>query len=236
MEKYAFFDFDGTIYDGFSINDFIKYVAKITESSWAIDEEKKIIESYMLGKINYQEGTLKIFNILSKLLKGSRVKTINQYAENLIKTNKAKFFSWSIQTIKYLRNNNFRIVLVSASITPIIKAAAKYLKADKMYCSNLIVSKDKYTGQIGQILDSKNKSDILGSLLNTFSSDTLKIGFGDSTGDANMFKKMDVSFVVNYHQKEMLSLSRKEGWNVVNKNNELNQIKRLLESKLKNTE
>ncbi len=222
MKKYAFFDFDGTLYNGFSTNRFVIYLAgKLPDSEWALAQEKDIIDSYRSGKLNYRDGTFRITELQAKLLKGFDEAEIRNLSQEFWDYEKNNIYSWVPGLISFLKEKDYTVYLVTASITPNIEVISGLLNVDRIFSTSFVIEDGRYNGNVLQILDSDTKSEVLKEFISTIPKTNFKIGFGDSTGDIGMLALMDKSFVVNAHQEELKVMAKDKGWVLLEDGNEI---------------
>lgn len=220
MKKYAFLDFDGTLYNGFSINDFIKFLADKNKYDWAFDEEKDILSSYQSKTLSYEDATNRIFQLCGKVLKGKQVSGVKEVAREFWSTNN-KIFPWAKEVIDILKNKDFVVYLASAAITVNVESAAEILGIDKFFSSEFTIVDGIYSGDIKDILHSHLKEKKIVDIVSSISPKPFTIGIGDSTGDVGMLSLMDKAFIVNPHQEEIIRIADENGWYIAKNGEEL---------------
>ena len=125
--------------------------------------------------------------------------------------------------------DNYRFVgLLSASPNPIIEAIGRYLKTDNYFSSELEIKNNKYTGRVIRILSNEAKKQAIHGILDHSLIKSLKLGFGDSTGDIEMLSFVDHAFVINPHQEEIKTIAKKSKWNLVDSNNIISTLKKII--------
>ena len=211
--KKAFFDVDGTIYQGSTSHDSINYLNEmgIIDTTF-YSRYWDFNTAYKEGKLSYQEVVDGAMRTLMSSLNNLSISNIEvELKQYLINNN--KIYPYVNQVIDFLQRNNYEIFLISAGIDPAIKAIAEYLGINNFYTSTQKVLNGKYTDQDIHILHSSDKEEIINSLLNDIKhSESINIGWGDTTGDKSMLSQVDLAFVVNPHQQEMLDLSKENNW------------------------
>jgi HAD superfamily hydrolase (TIGR01490 family) len=201
MKKYAFFDIDNTIYDGYTTSGFYLFLAKKgIKKSWILKQDKKLTQLYHGGQIDYTEVTNKVIQLQADIIKGFSVTQIHQLQDQFIGENN-RLFPWVKPLFKLLENHQFTTYLLSAAASPSTQAIAHYLKTDKYFVSELEIKNGKYTGKVLNILNDEAKSHTVHRILGHLSKSSYKIGFGDSTGDIAMLELMNDAFVINPHQQ-----------------------------------
>ena len=228
MSNYAFFDVDQTIYDGYSTPDFYLYlVSQGFGGDWTIKKDKEIGELYGSGQISYKIAGEKVTQLLADTIKGHEVDEINHFAKQFLMV-KNKLKPFAVELITMLKRNDHQTILVSGSTTPSVEAIRHVSGADKILCTKLEIGNNKYTGQVSQMLDDIEKKKAILDEYKLDNPDSIKLGFGDSTGDVPMLSLCDHVFVITPHQEDMIALSKAKRWNLVSNENVLEIVKQIL--------
>jgi len=228
MSNFAFFDVDQTIYNGYSTPDFYLYlVTQGMGGAWTIAKDQEIGKLYKAGKITYKHAGEQVVQLLADTIAGHSVEKIKGLASQWVSTSlKVKPFVKEVVTI--LKANNFRTILVSGSSIPNVEAIFEVSGADIFHSTGLEVVDNKYTGKVIHMLDDEAKKSLILSNYKLDSSNCLKFGFGDSTGDVPMLSLCDHAFVISPHQDEMRLLSLAKGWHLVTNDNIIEIVRKTL--------
>jgi HAD superfamily hydrolase (TIGR01490 family) len=226
--KYAFFDVDNTIYDGYTASELLFYM---TENGYCAkrlhDRYLQAVIDYDLRKINYNEISQIALDIVSAALEGKGIKESKEFVKSMLEKKSKVFNAWVEPVMKYLKKNDFTILLVSAGPDLIIEEIAKMVNADKWYATKIEAKNGKYTGAECKLINEDAKSEIMNTLRKDKDLETT-IGFGDSTGDIPMLKRVDLAFVVkNDHHKEMMEyaeFAKEKGWTVFSNADEVIKV------------
>lgn len=228
MSNYAFFDVDQTIYDGYSISDFYLYlVSQGLGGDWTIAKDKEIGELYGSGQITYKAAGESVIQLLADTIKGYDVDQIQNFANKFLLT-KNKIKPFAVELVSILKHSGYETILVSGSPTPNVEAIGSAVGSDRTLCTALAILNNKYTGKVVHMMDDIEKKKTIVSKCRLDGTDSIKIGFGDSTGDLAMLSLCDHTFVINPHQEEMVELSKAKGWNLVTSGNILEVVKKTL--------
>lgn len=171
--KLAVFDFDSTLMDG----ETLEYLAK----DFGIEHQvKQITDLAMNGKLDFFES----LNNRVSLLKGMSLDTVNRICLNLPPMTGVK------EIIKYLQDNNYKVVCFSGGFKNATVPFAKRFNLDGEF-SNILHSKNNIlTGFVGgEMMFNNSKGEMLQTLqklLKIPKSDTITIG--DGANDLSMFK------------------------------------------------
>ena len=157
MQKYAFFDVDNTIYDGYSTSGFYLFlVDKDVCSSSILKKDEELGKLYHSGKIDYTEASRRVVELQAEAVKGLTLQKVTELGDEFIEKNK-KLFPFVSDLFKILERNYFQTYLISAAASPSIEAIARFLKTDKYFSSDLEVKANKYTGKVSQMLNNEEK-------------------------------------------------------------------------------
>ncbi|OGK16314.1 hypothetical protein A2774_05220 [Candidatus Roizmanbacteria bacterium RIFCSPHIGHO2_01_FULL_39_12c] len=229
MHKYAFFDIDNTIFDGYCTSDFYFFLAKrgfVKNTDFVYRRDKEIGKDYHSGKIDYAEASRQVVQLIADILKGFSKKKVKIWKEEFIKDHN-KLFDWVKPLFDFLESDDFFIYLISAAASPPVEAISDFLKTDKFYASNLMTKDDIYTGKIDFMLNYEEKTKLIHRITSHLEH-SFKIGFGDSLGDVDMLKHMNKAFLYQPIKKELITLAKEEEMYIVDKNNILATVKRNL--------
>ncbi|MBP9670658.1 HAD-IB family hydrolase [Candidatus Woesebacteria bacterium] len=228
MSNHAFFDVDQTIYDGNSTSDFYLYlVSQGLGGEWTIAKDKEIGELYSSGQITYKAAGESAIQLLADTIKGYDVGQIQNFANKFLLT-KNKIKPFVVELISILKNSDYETILVSGSPTPNVEAIGSAAGTDRALCTTLEILNNKYTGKVIHMMDDIEKKKVIISKCRLDSTDSIKIGFGDSTGDVAMLSLCNHAFVINPHQEEMVALAIAKGWHLVTSDNILEVVKKTL--------
>ena len=231
MKKFAFFDIDNTLYNGYSTTDFNLYLVnkEICPPKFKTTNIE-INQACINGDLKYEVAAKMVIQLTADIVKGHAVDEIAVLADTFM-NEKDRFFPFVPNLFNFLFENNFEIHLVSAAAGPIADGMARFLKTTNYFCSDFEVVENKYTGKVVKFLNNDEKSQAAESVLSKFPGNHLTIAFGDTTGDAEMLSLVNHAFVINPHQPEMINLTKKNSWNLVTNEDILKKVHFL--SKLK---
>src|SRR3989338_6288020 len=96
MNKYAFFDIDGTIYDGYITSEFYLFLANknlIENPAFVYETDKKIGDLYYGENIGYREASRRVIELAADILKVRTVREVNKWLK-LFMNQRKKIFPW----------------------------------------------------------------------------------------------------------------------------------------------
>lgn len=217
MKRYAFFDVDQTIYNGFCTSTFYLFLAKnhyVKDTDVIYKKDRQIGVDFKNGKLNYAEISEKVVLLTADILKGIEEKKVIEWQEEFM-VHHNNLFPWVKDLFNLLKEKEYEIYFISGGASPGINAVATYLEIDKVYASNLSIKNGIYTGEVEVFLNYEEKTKlihrIVGHLPNSF-----KIGFGDSMGDVDMLSHMNVSFLYNPQNATLKKIAAEKHWYIVN--------------------
>ena len=205
MKKIAFFDFDNTIYNGYTYQDFIDHTSEtIIKTNKFQNKTKHILQITS----NYNDIVSGIAEVVGEIINGWSHKEFEEYCR--ISCNRRKIFDWVIPVTDFLRSNNFENIIVTASFEEMVADSLEVLQIDKTYCSLFGLANQKYTGKIKLLLNEEKK---VKAIKNEISDqDTFSVAFGDSMGDAPMLDAVDLPFLVRSYNIEIENIAKQKGW------------------------
>lgn len=224
MKKYAFFDIDNTIYDGYITSGFYLFLAdRKLVPDFVYEKDKEISRLYYSGKIDYAEGTRRVVKLMAQILKGKRIKAVDKWQKDFI-INRNRLFPWVDKLFSLLKKKNYVIYLISAAASPSVEAVTDFLGIKKFFSSNLVIKNGVYTGETENILNYEEKKKLIHRIIGHLGK-CKRVGFGDSSGDIDMLSSVDIAFLYNPQSKDLKRIAEEKGWHIVNKKNILKTVK-----------
>lgn len=224
--KYAFFDVDYTLYNGYLSNDFDLFLVEAGHVPEAVaNDEKALTEAFVNGEIGYREAVERALQIHAICVKGRSVKDIEALGLEFIKRHD-KLFSWVKEGMRHLKERGYSIYLISASPLTAIKPIAEVIGADKFFGTALTIKDGVYTGAVETILNYEEKHRLVESLVAKTLGD-FHVGFGDSIGDVDMLTHMDKAVLHEPKSPELLDLAKEKNWIVADRDSMLTVIQEL---------
>lgn len=205
MNKVAFFDFDNTIYDGYTYEDVINY---ISQNILRDDKFQVQVKHVLKTSSNYNEIVVGIANVVSEMIIGWNYEKFLECCEYACK--REKILDWVVPVTRFLKMQGFRNILVTASFEEMLVDSLKIINIDETFCSIFEKSDDKYTGKIKLLLNDEKKVDAIQNIISE--ENTFSIAFGDSMGDAPMLGSVDMAFLVRSNDNEIENLAKEKGW------------------------
>lgn len=215
----AFFDVDGTLFSGYIIQNFPRYLADNghieTEYSIKID---KIIMNYESKKIEYREAAESVAILYALALKGKHNKEIKQWAKDFMQFYiPAKILPYSKQLILQIKNLFDVTIAISGSpIEPIIEL--KILGFDKLFGSLIELKNGVYTGKvITNLILGEEKAKTVKKISKELSIDLYRsIAFGDTDQDVFLLNMVGLPIALNPNKK-LRTICNSKDWLILEK-------------------
>ncbi|GIK83748.1 MAG: hypothetical protein BroJett025_03700 [Patescibacteria group bacterium] len=228
MRKIALIDLDKTLYNGYTLIDFIlNYVIPNNLTSKKnVEAAKKLVNEFTNQTISYNDATAQGVALAGEILKGRTVAEVKEWQFHFF--NIEKIFPFAPQLLEKLKKNSFEIYIVSATVEPVVSHIANELGVQSF--SSQIETKDGiYTGKVLKLLNEEAKAEIVKQLeIGTI--DLLSLGFGDSSGDLDLLKVVDHAFVLEPKESEVIKTAEKNQWHVVTRDTILPTVSAIIET------
>jgi len=210
----VFFDIDGTLIRGQTQKIFLQ----ILRNEGIIPFfDNLAISLWFLGyKFRILRNTQKIREFAYRKLDNIDVEIIDKIIEDNFSQFSDKFFSKSHDIIQRYKNQGDKIILVSASIEPIIIKICRSLNIDDYICTKLEVSNGKYTGKIidKAIYGREKINQVKNFLSNSLEIFNQTICYNDHISDLYLMLFADIPICVNPDQK-LKKIAKEKGWEII---------------------
>lgn len=208
MTKFAFFDLDGTLYNGLSTLDFYHLMINNgLADNKLLQQNNELQAKYDAGLLSYHQTAKAVVSLAMGLLKDLSRKQILDLEDEFIKVS-LKFYPYTRALINLLHQNGFFCYIVSAATFPPVEAIGRELHMP-FFASTGVMKDHTYTGEMKLFLNGEAKRKKIHEVLAQAGQPTFSLGFGDSTGDLPLLESADKAFVINPHQEEMKQLSKR---------------------------
>lgn len=224
-KPFAFIDIDGTVYNGFTIADIAPEQFKsglMTRKS--LDDLFAMYKSYRRGDTPYEKVADTALHIWGEGLKGSSFKEIQDQTHEFF-SHSSKLHSFAKELVKLLKSHGYTTIIVTGEPQFVAQYFHIELSTDAYISSIYEVSDDIITGKTERSLGtSDGKLKVIHSLEGTLDN---SFAFGDSEGDADMLELVTHSMCVN-PTEGLRKIAIENNWNIVNENNVLDTVKKIL--------
>lgn len=227
-QNIAFFDVDQTIYHGYSMQDFYLYlVAQKLCDDLVAEKDRKIVRSYLAKEIDYTEATNRVAALQAEALQGKSIAEVAKLADEFIES-QGKLFPFVTELFALLSDAGFTIYLLSAATNPTIEAIGRKLQTNNYFSSKLAVLDGTYTGVVEHMLNNEEKVLQMKRILADVPSESVTLGFGDSSGDMDMLTAVQYAFVIHAHEPKLLELAVQNNWRVVTDETILAEVRSII--------
>lgn len=227
INKVALFDLDKTMYNGYSLIDFMfEFIIpnKLT-SEKNVEKAEKLVYEFTNQLISYNAATTQAVHLAAEILKNRTVAEVAEWQHSFFK--KEKMFPFVTELFDLLKKNGFEIYIISATVEPIVSYIARSLGVES-FSSNLEIADNTYTGKLGTLLNKKEKAKIV-KHLKIDSRNLFSLGYGDSSGDVDFLATVVHAFLLEPTESDVIKLAEKKEWHIVNRDNIFQVTKSIIE-------
>ena len=176
------FDVDGTLLKAVSSWKFFH------EKLGTWEKGKKYAEQFFQGTITYENWA----KLDASLWRGEKLERIKQIVGSMPYTNGAQ------QVIATLRKHGFRVILLSAGLSPVIERIEKDIAVDASLANELKVKNGLLTGDVKTNVSFDNKNVVLTRMLKKFNSGIEECAaVGDDETMIPLFEEVSLSIAFN---------------------------------------
>ena len=208
--KIALFDIDKTIYQGLVILDLansqVKYGIISQESYSTICND---VDLYKKGVVGYEETIHNLLVHWASGLKGNLYNHVLTHAIDFL-SHKGKFFPFAGELISMLKETH-DVYFVTAEPSFVGKAVSYIFKANGYVSSKFELSNSTFTGNVEiSLARREDKMRVVQGLLNKYEKRG-SIAFGDSEGDIEMLRQVEIAVCIN-PTDGLRRVAEKKGW------------------------
>ncbi len=152
------------------------------------EKGKEYAQLFFSGKIDYEKWA----ELDASLWLGRSREEILEWA------NSVEYNDYAFELVEFLRENGFKIALLSSGLMCLAGRVARELKADYVFANELVFKDGKVAGVIPRV-DFEGKGVILRQLKEQLKPE-LTVAVGDGLNDLSMFREADVAIAINPHE------------------------------------
>ena len=196
MKSIALFDFDNTLYDGFSYFDLLhKQTDEGLLAPGTLLTANEAMSGYKSGATTYEEAVVSLLDIYAEGLKGKSYKAVCDSTHEFYRDSQ-KVYSFAHKIFDLLRVTH-DICLVTGEPQFIAESIADIHGLDSHYSTQYEVVDGVFTGGITSYLASRHeKHDAIRHLLQGYQAGG-SFAFGDSEGDMEMLAAVENPVCIN---------------------------------------
>lgn len=226
----AFFDLDGTLFEGFMIQSFPRYLAdeNFINATYP-DQIDGITSDFLSGKVTYREAAETVPCLYASALKGKDENNVECWAAKFSKTYLAKhLFSYSKKLVRGVSELVDVTIALSGSPYEVVQNF-KALEFDEVHGSRFEVRSGVYTGRVlANLILGEEKAKLAENISEELSIDLKRsIAFGDTDQDEPLLNIVGLPVGVNPTRK-LRVICESRGWKWLGKA-DLNNIDSVIE-------
>ncbi len=213
----AFFDFDGTIYNGLVAFDIFRFAFRngIMRFSEMITLSK-LSYYYVLDKFNLAER-VSINERLYKKIKGLNSKKLFESASEkfFLHHKNKKFYADITDIIEWHAKKGHRIVVVTSTIKEIVNPARKWVKIDEMIATEVETKNGIYTGTIKILPVGQNRINVIKDYCKKHDIDLSRsYAYSDHFSDIPLLESIG-NAIVTGPDRRLRAHAMKKGWKII---------------------
>lgn len=223
MKQVALFDFDNTIYKGYSVFDVLQAQEDgfIQKGVWS--EVEEYLVQYKKGEIPYKEAANKILTSWARGLKGKTYESALDYVRSFFDSHSDAFFPWFVEIIPNLLKSH-DVFIITTNFQFIAEIVVERYNLKGYIASEAEVVNGILTGSVGKSL-AGGKGEVA-ALLEKYTNKN-SIAVGDSENDINMLEHVEIP--ICFQPDDKLSQAAKERkWNIVDENTIISKFEEIL--------
>lgn len=216
MERFAVFDIDGTLIRWQLYHVVVHRLAK--EGYLGKDAQKIIKQGLSSWKDRQHDNSFKdyehqLVKLYEQKLPNIKLDVFDKIIDNIFEEYKDQTYLYTRNLITKLKNQNYKLFIVSGSHIELIDKIGKYYGFDDWVGMQYERSKKGFTGKI--LTNSLDKNWALKELI-TRNNVSIKnsIAIGDTKGDIPMLRLVDEAIAFNPNQA-LYDEATKNGWKIV---------------------
>ncbi len=214
--KAAFFDFDGTLYNGVIAFDFLKYLIKNKFlASDGISKLPSFLFHYIMDKLNLKNRYDTNKALYSKL-KGWNAKLIEEISSEFCQTSvKKNLYRDIVKMLKQHKKDGYKIIIVTSALREIIIPVKKILPVDDILATEIKIVNDIYSGKIKSLPVGHNRINVVRDYCKKNQIELSKsYAYSDHFSDVAMLKNAGRA-VATRPEKKLLSHAKSMGWKII---------------------
>ena len=182
----AFLDWDGTLREGFTINDWGSFLAQHGEFDIeAAHDIRARFNRFSEGATSYAKLSKAVPRVYANGLRGRSTSRTNELADEFVKMDFDRLFSATVTLLNMLESNRIRIVVISGSPQPVLEAYARELPLNEVHGVTVGKSKGRWNGELkNNPATTQAKREIVAKLIERYRP---LLALGDSEADEPLF-------------------------------------------------
>ncbi len=232
MKKFAFLDFDKTIYDGHIFFDWARYLRKRRFISFSqLVGLEGLFAQYKLGVLGYAETATKISYSFNQMLVGKDFDKAVALSRSFLVGEKLRLYKFTNELLQLLKDHGFKICLVTNEPDLLAELLKEELNLDDALGLGWRLRDGKVEqGILEDLFTAEGKRDLIRDYLNQREIEPADcIAMGDSANDIEMLKFVGRGFLLS-RQEKVLQKAKGTEIEVCTKDNVLEKVRASLKT------
>lgn len=200
MKALALFDWDGTLHQGVTANDWTEYLSLfVPNASRFAAAMKELLQDYRSGDVNYRYLVRKAAELYAKCLADVQVEHVASLAARFVEEDQLMLFDFVVPLLEELRSKKVGVIVVSGAPVEVLDAYRHILPIDRAY--GLVVERKngRFTGAIKHNYGLMGKKrDVVTTLM--AEGYTIKLAAGNTTSDLPLLEHAQRRFLISDEQ------------------------------------
>ncbi len=216
----AFFDFDGTLYDGIVAVDFVKSLIKNKSLRWwQIAKLSQFLYYYALDKFKLKDRYFINKKIYTKL-KGWDVKDLQAHARTYIQTKAPQKIMKDMKAIVAgHKKAGHTVVIITSALKEIVEPIRHQLPVDEIIATEVEIINDSYTGKLRNLPVGNVRAQIVENYCKHHGAALAHCyGYSDHYSDIPMLSLVGNPIAV-YPERRLKKHAKKQHWKIIEQTN-----------------
>lgn len=211
--KYAIFDLDGTVVNGYISTEFIHHLfGKGLFDAAEYGLFKTTLQSIREDKVTYDQFIDDWANSWARGISGQKVTDIETSSKHFIADNNHLFYDEAKEITKCLKKYGFKTYILSVGMSELVNLSCDCLNVDAAISTKVEHVNGIYTGKLLTTLHKINgKGLAIDNIIAKEESGNPYFAFGDSAGDTSMLERATYPVATN-PQPELCRIANERNW------------------------
>jgi HAD superfamily hydrolase (TIGR01490 family) len=222
--RIAIFDFDGTLVQKDTLPVLLRCWkmlgysrAKRMKAEWAAYSHYALYKSKIKPSFDRVAFKVKAMDIFTKMLEGMTKQQVEDYMHKCAHMLTDEFYPPCMEAVEKDRQDGYKLVLLSGTFYPFIKAVGDRLGFDFVFASDLIYDQNGYVDPNRPMilnLGKKKQTTIVDFFANQSVDWAQSKAYADGYSDIDILEQVGLSVAVNPDQ-ELLAYAKSNGWKII---------------------
>lgn len=193
----AIFDWDGTVFPGFTLLPWTDYLAtRDLFPRQSVEQLSALFDKYYSDQIGHDDLSIETSRNYAKGLAGISVYEVQEAAKAFALTNRQKIYGYVPQLLDFLHANLVHVFVVSGAPVEVLKGFAEIFPIDRVLGLEISVDGEQhYISEVKLNLAlAENKARVIQAIQQE---SEIMLSFGNSLGDLPLFEAAEQGVVLN---------------------------------------